>query len=79
LLIYYTNLKRHLVNVSNDELYVRTKFIFVTWIGSDVKVMRKAKLSVHVSDVKRVLRVSHYLINLSFLIILFFKIYIYIY
>jgi hypothetical protein len=46
------------INVSNDELSVRTKFIFVTWIGSGVKVMRKAKLSVHVSDVKNILRVS---------------------
>ena len=45
------------VNVSNDELSVRTKFIFITWIGKNVKVLRKAKLSVHVSDVKRVLQV----------------------
>ncbi|CAG8542111.1 5784_t:CDS:2 [Ambispora gerdemannii] len=44
------------VNVSNDELSVRTKFVFITWIGSRVKVMRKAKLSVHVSDVKRILQ-----------------------
>ncbi|CAJ0749471.1 24480_t:CDS:2, partial [Entrophospora sp. SA101] len=47
------------VNVSNDELSVRTKFIFVTWTGSNVKIMRKAKLSVHVSDVKRVLQVAY--------------------
>ncbi|CAG8542194.1 2944_t:CDS:2 [Acaulospora morrowiae] len=44
------------LNVSNDELSVRTKFVFVTWIGSSVKVMRKAKLSVHVADVKRVIQ-----------------------
>ncbi|CAG8467831.1 4564_t:CDS:2 [Ambispora leptoticha] len=44
------------VNVSNDELSVRTKFIFITWIGSEVKIMRKAKLSVHVSDVKKILQ-----------------------
>ncbi|CAI2183485.1 8989_t:CDS:2 [Funneliformis geosporum] len=44
------------LNVSNDELSVRTKFIFITWVGSGVKIMRKAKLSVHVSDVKKVLR-----------------------
>ncbi|KAG9300714.1 hypothetical protein G9A89_023512 [Geosiphon pyriformis] len=44
------------VNVSNDELSVRTKFIFITWIGSGVKILRKAKLSVHVSDVKRILQ-----------------------
>ncbi|CAG8494193.1 3072_t:CDS:2 [Paraglomus brasilianum] len=43
------------MNVSNDELSVRTKFVFVTWIGSKVKILRKAKLSVHVSDVKSVL------------------------
>ena len=46
------------MNVSNDELSVRTKFVFVTWIGSKVKILRKAKLSVHVSDVKSVLNVS---------------------
>src|SRR5947209_15834958 len=36
------------VNVSNDELSVRTKFVFITWIGKNVKILRKAKLSVHV-------------------------------
>jgi len=33
------------------------QFILITWIGQDVRVLRKAKLSVHAADVKRVLSV----------------------
>lgn len=40
---------------ANDTESTREKFIFVVWIGSGVKVMRKAKLSVHSADVKKVL------------------------
>ncbi|KAK9719255.1 hypothetical protein K7432_004889 [Basidiobolus ranarum] len=32
--------------ISNDELSQRVKFVFVSWCGPSVKVMRKAKLSV---------------------------------
>ncbi|KAJ3093343.1 hypothetical protein HDU96_002360 [Phlyctochytrium bullatum] len=42
--------------VGNDELSLRAKFVLITWCGSGVKVMRKAKLSVHIADVKRVLQ-----------------------
>ncbi|KAJ3415504.1 hypothetical protein HDV05_004706 [Chytridiales sp. JEL 0842] len=42
--------------VGNDELSKRAKFLFVTWCGPGVKVMRKAKLSVHIADVKKVLK-----------------------
>ncbi|ORX92109.1 actin depolymerizing protein [Basidiobolus meristosporus CBS 931.73] len=42
--------------ISNDELSQRVKFVFVSWCGPAVKVMRKAKLSVHVSGVRQVLR-----------------------
>ncbi|CAG8689345.1 12983_t:CDS:2, partial [Acaulospora colombiana] len=34
----------------------REKFILVVWIGGSVKVMRKAKVSIHLADVKTVLR-----------------------
>ncbi|KAI9346396.1 Cep120 protein-domain-containing protein [Zopfochytrium polystomum] len=44
------------VIVGNDELSRRSKFIFVTWCGPKVKVMRKAKLSVHIANVKTVLK-----------------------
>ena len=40
---------------ANDTESTREKFIFIVWIGSGVKVMRKAKLSVHSADVKKVL------------------------
>ncbi|GAA6027184.1 hypothetical protein JCM8097_002464 [Rhodosporidiobolus ruineniae] len=45
------------VKYTIDTESFREKFILVTWIGSGVKVMRKAKLSVHAADVKKVLRV----------------------
>ena len=61
------------VQYSNDKESVREKFCFVTWIGPQCKIMRKAKvcihlrlmipcsgstqISVHAADVKQVLRV----------------------
>ncbi|KAJ3030370.1 UNVERIFIED_CONTAM: hypothetical protein HDU68_009295 [Siphonaria sp. JEL0065] len=44
------------VVVGNDELSQRVKFLFFTWCGQQVKVMRKAKLSVHIASVKQVLQ-----------------------
>jgi len=43
------------ITYSNDIHSTRTKFIFVTWIGTSAKVMRKAKVSVQAADVKKVL------------------------
>ncbi|KAJ7266888.1 actin depolymerizing protein [Mycena haematopus] len=45
------------VAYSNDAQSTREKFILVVWIGPQCKVMRKAKISVHMSDVKAALRV----------------------
>ncbi|GAA5842561.1 hypothetical protein JCM9279_003619 [Rhodotorula babjevae] len=45
------------VKYANDVESTREKFILITWIGQDVRVLRKAKLSVHAADVKRVLSV----------------------
>jgi len=45
------------VSYSNDKESTREKFILVVWIGTNCKVMRKAKISVHSADVKNVLRV----------------------
>ncbi|TXT13755.1 hypothetical protein VHUM_01122 [Vanrija humicola] len=44
------------VKYSNDEHSFREKFALVTWIGENVKVMRRAKVSVHTADVKSVIR-----------------------
>ncbi|GFZ46279.1 hypothetical protein JCM24511_04526 [Saitozyma sp. JCM 24511] len=44
------------VKYNNDEHSFREKFILVIWIGEEVKVMRRAKVSVHAADVKNVLR-----------------------
>lgn len=33
------------IKYSNDEHSTREKFVFVTWIGPDVKVMRRARVS----------------------------------
>lgn len=45
------------IRYSNDKESQREKFILVVWIGPSCKIMRKAKISVHVADVKSVLRV----------------------
>ncbi|KAJ1987889.1 hypothetical protein H4R33_002659 [Dimargaris cristalligena] len=44
------------VPISNDELSQRTKFVLVCWCGPKVKVMRKAKLGIHKTEVKNVIR-----------------------
>ncbi|GAA6011986.1 hypothetical protein JCM10207_003450 [Rhodosporidiobolus poonsookiae] len=44
------------VKYSNDVESFREKFAFITWIGTGVKVMRRAKTSVQAADVKNVLR-----------------------
>jgi len=41
---------------SGDELSRRPKFVFITWVPSDTKVMRKAKISVHKAFVKDVVQ-----------------------
>ncbi|KAK2464564.1 hypothetical protein APHAL10511_003422 [Amanita phalloides] len=43
------------VSFSNDKESKREKFILVSWIGPKCKIMRKAKMTVHLADVKRVL------------------------
>lgn len=47
------------INMSNDEYSQRIKFVLVPWCGDKVGVMRKAKLSIQISDVKVVLRSFH--------------------
>ncbi|KAJ5069708.1 coactosin [Anaeramoeba ignava] len=42
--------------ISGDEESKRPKFVFTTWIGDNVKIMRKAKVSVHKADVKKIVR-----------------------
>jgi hypothetical protein len=34
------------MSFANDELSQRAKFVFISWVGQKVKVMRKAKISV---------------------------------
>ncbi|KAF8581333.1 actin depolymerizing protein [Ramaria rubella] len=46
------------VEYSSDKESKREKFVLVVWIGKGVKVMRRAKISVHSADVKQVLRAS---------------------
>ena len=41
---------------ANDKESQRAKFILIQYIGPSVRVMRKAKTSVHGADVKTVLR-----------------------
>ncbi|KAJ2354491.1 hypothetical protein IWW50_003685 [Coemansia erecta] len=44
------------VTMSNDEHSQRTKYVLISWIGSRVSYMRRARLSVQKSDVTKVLR-----------------------
>ncbi|WVW83320.1 hypothetical protein I302_105339 [Kwoniella bestiolae CBS 10118] len=44
------------IRYENDEHSFREKFVLVIWIGEEVKIMRRAKVSVHLADVKNVLR-----------------------
>jgi len=41
---------------SGDEMSKRPKFVFITWVPSDTKVMRKARISVHRAFVKEVVQ-----------------------
>ncbi|KAG8988132.1 hypothetical protein FRB94_001829 [Tulasnella sp. JGI-2019a] len=43
------------VEYANDKESKRVKFVLIVWIGSAVKIMRKAKVSVHAGEVKQVL------------------------
>lgn len=41
---------------AGDEESVRTKFIFLTWVGAKVSAIKRAKISVHKADIKKVIR-----------------------
>ncbi|CEP15766.1 hypothetical protein [Parasitella parasitica] len=47
------------MNLSNDEYSQRVKFVLVPWCGDQVGVMRKAKLSVQLTEVKKVITSFH--------------------
>lgn len=47
------------IEYANDKESTRVKFVLVIWIGKNTKVMRKARVSVESSEVKRVLAHHH--------------------
>ncbi|KAI8097289.1 uncharacterized protein BX664DRAFT_326037 [Halteromyces radiatus] len=47
------------LNLSNDDYSHRVKFILVPWCGESVGVMRRAKLSIQIAEVKNVIRSYH--------------------
>ncbi|KAG2235404.1 hypothetical protein INT48_005754 [Thamnidium elegans] len=47
------------MNLSNDEYSQRIKFVLIPWCGEKVGIMRKAKLSIQIADVKNILRNFH--------------------
>ncbi|KAH8080860.1 hypothetical protein HD553DRAFT_361129 [Filobasidium floriforme] len=53
------------VKYQNDEQSFREKFVLVIFIGSNVKVMRRARVSVYAADVKNVLRTYSIEVNAS--------------
>jgi len=42
--------------ITGDSESVRKKFVFLSWGGASASVMKKAKISVHKADVKKVVR-----------------------
>lgn len=51
------------VEYANDTESKRVKFAFVTWIGENTKVMRKARVSIESGSVKRIL--AHHSISVD--------------
>ncbi|KAI0135875.1 actin depolymerizing protein [Daldinia grandis] len=51
------------VEYNNDSESKRVKFVLIVWIGEGVKVMRKARVSIESSHVKKVL--SHHSITVD--------------
>lgn len=47
------------LNVSNDPLSNRSKFVFVSWCGPEVKVMRKARHGTNLNEIKKILKVRY--------------------
>lgn len=43
-----------------DELSKRSKFLFLTYIGQEVGVMQRAKMSTDKSIIKDIINVSHF-------------------
>ncbi|GJC89778.1 cofilin tropomyosin-type actin-binding protein [Colletotrichum tofieldiae] len=53
------------VEYANDSESKRVKFVFVIWIGENTKIMRKARVSIESSEVKRVLPHHSITVNAS--------------
>ncbi|KAK2033574.1 cofilin/tropomyosin-type actin-binding protein [Colletotrichum zoysiae] len=53
------------VEYANDAESRRVKFAFVIWIGESTKIMRKARVSIESSEVKRVLPHHSITVNAS--------------
>merc|ERR1711879_76927 len=53
------------INYANDKESTRNKFILVIYIGPQVKVMRRAKVSVQKGDVTKVLRAFSIEVNVD--------------
>lgn len=47
------------IEYANDKESTRVKFVLVIWIGKNTKVMRRARVSVESSDVKKALAHQH--------------------
>ena len=53
---FINDFKNHFFQ-TGDEMSKRAKFIFVTWVGQDVSVMKKAKMSTDKALMKDVIQV----------------------
>lgn len=57
LLLSYAAAVANVLLQTGDELSKRSKFIFVTWVGPSVSVMKKAKMSTDKALMKDILQV----------------------
>ncbi|KAI8575155.1 hypothetical protein K450DRAFT_263075 [Umbelopsis ramanniana AG] len=47
------------MNMSNDEYSQRVKFVLIPWCGEEVGIMKRARLSIQIADVKNIIRSYH--------------------
>ena len=56
----------HITFQTGDEMSKRSKFVFCTWVGPNVSVMKKAKMSTDKALMKEIIQVTNHISSLTF-------------